>query len=79
MMRSMAPVALCAGKPPMTSCPDAAASSATFMSPGVPEFLEDQHVGVFAQRRTGDRQHLVGAAAHLALADEAIRCARARR
>ncbi len=31
-MRSIAPVAVCAEKPPITRCPDAAASSATFMS-----------------------------------------------
>ena len=34
------------------------------------QFLEDQDVGIFAEGRTGNRQHLVRPAAHLSLADE---------
>ena len=54
----------------MTSWPDAAASSARFISAGVRNLLDDQDVGIFAERRAGNRQHLVVVAADLALADE---------
>ena len=71
-MRSMAPVAVCAEKPPTTRRPDAAASSATFISSAGPQIFDHQHVGILTQRRARRRQQIVVVAADLALADERL-------
>ena len=46
---------------------------------GRPQLLEHEHVRILAERRARRRQHLVGAAADLTLADEAHRRDRERR